>query len=539
MATLLDSDVFRGRGSPAESDFGKMADLEAEFRDLLKTAVADQGKSIQPDILSQITGPAQGPDLSGAFDGLKAVLADLGKDWTLSAPLSTGLVPYDLQAPSKKLFPVLSPLRNVIPRTQGQGTAALAKRIRSISGSGQGTALVNPFHAQGDTASFGGLALQRPPKLNYAADDFSVTYRLQGLSDSVNWLAQWAGQGFEDIRELSNTVLLKGMMLAEEYEILGGRGTGSGQVGAYAAPTATLTAFTAAGSFQGKVVTALANATYFVKVTAEGLFGDGAPSTEVSVATTAQAIQIAVTVDTPGALGYKVYAGTTTNTEKYIGRVGYGGTACFVLGGQNYVTTGAVVPAAADASANAYDGIIPQLAGVYTGGSAGTLSGYYNRLNAQLSGDLTEIQNMFVGLWNANKGDPDEIWVSGADRADISQYVLAAGSLPYRIVLDQGGDSTIGVAVKAIENAATGKVVKVSVHPWLPQGNVLAMSYSLPIASSEIPNVVEIRNVQDYFSVAWPQIQNTFDASIYMYGALVFYAPMFCGLLQGVKPKVP
>jgi len=37
---------------------------------------------------------------------------------------STGLVNYDLTGPAKKLYPVLSPLRNALPRVMGNGDTA-------------------------------------------------------------------------------------------------------------------------------------------------------------------------------------------------------------------------------------------------------------------------------------------------------------------------------------------------------------------------------------------------------------------------------
>src|SRR2546425_39707 len=135
MAQVLDADTFRGAKAawgrdPSPSE---MADLEAGYREAMKTAVADQGKSIQPDILRMIKGgsPADGmgDPLSQIQDVLKQLSPDLTKDWTTSSPLSTGLVPFDLMSPSRKLFPVLSPLRNKLPRTQGQGLAARFKRI--------------------------------------------------------------------------------------------------------------------------------------------------------------------------------------------------------------------------------------------------------------------------------------------------------------------------------------------------------------------------------------------------------------------------
>src|SRR5271154_6411681 len=52
--------------------------------------------------------------------------------------VSTGLVYYDLQAPAKNLYPVITPLRNAIPRVTRPhyGDSAKWKQIAGITGSG-------------------------------------------------------------------------------------------------------------------------------------------------------------------------------------------------------------------------------------------------------------------------------------------------------------------------------------------------------------------------------------------------------------------
>jgi len=56
-------------------------------------------------------------------------------------------------------------------------------------------------------------------------------------------------------------------------------------------------------------------------------------------------------------------------------------------------------------------------------------------------------------------------------------------------------------------------VVRVVVHPWLPQGNVLLMSYTMPFAWSNVSNVVEFVAVQDYLSISWPVIDASFRSA--------------------------
>ena len=55
-----------------------------------------------------------------------------------SVTVATGLTNYDLQAPAKNLYPVITPLRNSLPRVQrlNPGDAARWRTVASIAGSG-------------------------------------------------------------------------------------------------------------------------------------------------------------------------------------------------------------------------------------------------------------------------------------------------------------------------------------------------------------------------------------------------------------------
>ena len=64
------------------------------------------------------------------IDQAKALMADATKTITTS----TGLTGYSLEAPAKKLYPVLTPLRNRIPRNSHQGQGATATNWKAITG---------------------------------------------------------------------------------------------------------------------------------------------------------------------------------------------------------------------------------------------------------------------------------------------------------------------------------------------------------------------------------------------------------------------
>lgn len=505
-------------------------------------------KSLSPDALAGIAG-----DLEAIKS---AVAGDLNKDWTLFSPDSAGLVPFDLEAPAKLLVPRATPLRNSLPRTKGQGTALVTKRITGWSNSGVGgnTDLTSFFSSESASTAFGPVSLRRPGKISYTASDKSYTYREQGLSDQVSMLAEFAGRGFQDIRSLSQTALLWATLGAEERNLLFARGTvANGYVGPIAAPVITSATSTTGGN--------LAAGTWQIRVTARsgaaggggGGVGESVVSNELAQVTTGAASTITVTVATEpaGALGYNLYVslvGGASNSETFQYSF-IGNTTTFGV----QVPGGAAQPAAVDSSANAlaYDGFLTVQADP-------TQSGYVKRVNTSVltNGDAawqTAFATLYGGNLNPGGGlagnkllaDPDEIWVDGQTRNSIAQWLkLNASTVSYRLVLDSGGtgDSASGVMIGStiggFINQTTGSMANLKVHPYMPLGVSFLRSTSLPAAvpDSNITNTAEVRNVQDYMSVDWPVIQMTYDASTYLFGTLVHYAPAWSGLLIGLLP---
>ncbi len=70
--------------------------------------------------------------------GTTSSWGEFEKEWSLTNPVSTGLVPFDLEAPAKLLTPRPTPLRNSIPRVKGQGGSRRFKVISGFTGTGTG-----------------------------------------------------------------------------------------------------------------------------------------------------------------------------------------------------------------------------------------------------------------------------------------------------------------------------------------------------------------------------------------------------------------
>jgi hypothetical protein len=497
-------------------------------------------KSLAPEALSS---------LQNALAAQRGTMGDINKEITLTTPLSSSFAAFDLEAPAKMLTPRPTPLRNKIPRKKGIGTSRRVKRITAYTGTGTGVGNLWPGITETTQNNFAPGAstpfqLERGPQISYQADDLVLPYNSYSLSDQVSFDANFSGMGYQDLRQLSSTSTLYATMLMEERMMLYARGTASPYVGALAAPaTVTLTSPVASGS-----QTALAAATYFVYVTSNaGISGSGFGESIVStVQSTAVASGDVLAISwTPvvGAIGYNIYVGTSTGTANCTFQGVAQGTSAVIQGagtlgllGNNFAltTTGpAASRANADTSAYAtgYDGIIPTV--------TGASSGFNNVINTTFSTSNpgVEYQNVFYNLYNNVKADPDEILINGADRKQLSDSIKNGSTANYRLNLTQteAGDYVGGATIGALNNEITGKMVPLTVHPWLQQGISPVLSYTLPIPDTEVSDVWAAINVQDYMGIQWPVVQFTYDFSTYFRGTFFCYAPAWNGAVSGIQ----
>ena len=137
-----------------------------------------------------------------------------GKSFTTTSPLSSGFVPFDLLPLVRMIYPVYTPLRNKIPRVPGQGTTHRAKILSSVTGSQPGNLGTVQRDSIAELPAGGGIGPtnwpnQLPPSGSQTAYDLNIPYRFFGLTESITWLSQFAGQGFDDIYGVASLVLLQ------------------------------------------------------------------------------------------------------------------------------------------------------------------------------------------------------------------------------------------------------------------------------------------------------------------------------------------
>jgi len=483
---------------------------------------------------SELVNKAMSPDQIADVENTLARLQDIQKDWTLTNPLSSsvgtyGLVPYDLDPALALLVPRSFILRNSISRIGGIGQAKEYRRILGVSNSNTGgVANQNTFFSSASAATaFGGtggdVTLQRPSKISYAADRQIRSYVEQGVSDSVNFEAQYAGQGYTDIRQLSHTSLVWAHMLGEERNLLYGRSSGTGYVGALAAPASV----TAAGTTGGSLTS---GTTYYYQLTYSTGMGETVPTsiTSTSPGGSNTAITFTPASMPAAALAINVYIGTVSGTW----------TNKFTSTGSSVTATaigsGSYTAPSSDASANAYgyDGLVSVL-------SDTTQSGYVNRLNSTLSTTEPgkEFQDVFASLYSSVIADPEVILTTGAIRRELAKSIQQQGNpTGYRLNLEAGSDGvTIGSVVSAIANEYTGRMVDVIAHPYMPAGVALVWSKQLPFPDSGVAETTQVANVVDMQIIEWPTIQMSYDISSYQYGTMLHRAPAWSGAITGIQ----
>lgn len=133
---------------------------------------------------------------------------DLTKNFTQPGSATAGIQGYDLEAPSKKLYPVLTPLRNSVPRVGGG--FAIQANWKAITG-------INTTRVRAGVSEG-----QRGGQVQHTSAEYLAAYRGIGLEKSVTFEADYAAKGFEDVKALAVTQTLESLMIEEEMLHLGG-----------------------------------------------------------------------------------------------------------------------------------------------------------------------------------------------------------------------------------------------------------------------------------------------------------------------------
>ncbi len=454
-----------------------------------------------------------------------------------------GLQTYDLTAPSQKLYPVLTPLRNRIPRVGG-GRAIQAnwKAITGINTSNQRAGV-----AEG----------QRGGAIEQTTVERMAAYRGFGLENFVTFEADYAAKGFEDIKAQAVTQTLQATMIAEEMMILGGNTTLKMGV----TPTPTLVASTDAAG-------AISAATLSVICVALGLqaYWDVAGANNGAVG---QALDIA-SAKVPGEITRQNTDGTTTTfgggsaQKSAAGSVAAGAgkkvTASIpaVRGAVAYawywgaagseklgaVTTATKVEITANAagtqaaseltkdnstSSLEYDGLLTQIAlpdsgGYFSDKRAGALT-------SDGAGGVYEFEEAFIHFFTRYRLSPDTVYVNARDLVSLTKLIIGNSGAPLiKLNVDISNTNNIraGTVVGSYLNKVTGDELNIVVHPNLPAGSYLFYSSRLPAYVQGATSPIQIRTRQEYYQIEWPLRTRKYEYGVYADAVLqCLFTPAF------------
>jgi hypothetical protein len=485
-----------------------------------------------------------------------ASVDEITKNFTQPGSATAGIQGYDLEAPSKKLYPVLTPLRNKIPR-RGGGFATQANwkaitGIRAASGSRVGV-------SEG----------QRGGTNQHTVAEYFAAYRGIGGEKSVTFEADYASKGFEDVKALAVQQALENLMIGEEMLILGGNtslsyGTtptpvlvGSGTGGTLAANTWSVICIALslqaywdlAGMNNGATgqtfdaSTAVINGTV-TRTNADGTtdtinMGVAKRSNAATVVTTGATSSIAATV-TPvtGAVAYAWFWGvagserlaalTTINSVSI--------TAAANGAAQLASDTGT----SGDRSTSSLD-----FDGLLTIASKG-LGSYYRALPTgvagtgtsltQAGGRIVEIDTALADFYSKYRLQPTEIHLSFIQFQKITNLILGSTNpnVMFTVNVNDPVTAIAGRNVGKYVSPITGQIIELVVHPNMPPGTMFFYTATAPAYLDGVQDMCRIRTRRDYYQLEWPLRTRKYEYGVYADEVLQHFFPPSLGVITNI-----
>lgn len=473
------------------------------------------------------------------FDGTASnrVFKNWGNPVGLAKAITTayGLVAIDLQAPSKNLYPVLTPLRNKIPRVPGNG--GLSTQWRQISAINNSALTTQAWIPEG----------QRAAAMQYTTANKAASYVTIGQDDFITFEAVKAAAGYEDLRSSMTMRLLQKAMINEEYGILFGNATlalGTPAAGPTLAaagtggtlPTATYSVIavplTGEGVSNAKLATGVPQAVTITGM--DGLTytlngGSGNKSASSTLGITLGQILSATITNIQGALGWAWYVGTVGNeTLQAITTTNSASFSTALAAGRQSASA-----ITADCSTNpnlAFDGLLTaalnpaNLAYVKDMGGA--------TLTASSKGSINEIDVAMKAMWDTFRLSITAMYVNSQEQQNITTKVLNATSGPLLRYNTDGKEPMAIVANGVVTfyynpfSMDGGTTVPVKIHPYLPPGCLLGWCENLPAyyMNNNVPQVAEMHCRADYYEQEYPIRTRRYEHGVYAEETLAIYA---------------
>ena len=471
----------------------------------------------------------------------------------------TGLTGYLLEEPAKAIVPIITPLRNMIPRRNGKGAPNVNWKAITSFDTNRTLGVVNE----------GAL----PSSVNYNVANMQNVFATIALSNSVSFQAQWRGRMLEgDVRARRAAELLYQLMTVEERWII----TASQKL--FTPPAPLVTATTTGGSVPA--------GTYWVQVTAFNSSGETLPSAQAVnsgstygvITTTGATSVISIQIFTvPNAVGYNIYIGSgatpPANTAMFrqnsisganAPQPGFNAPVSLLSGGTatSAESAGPVINLSLAATPAASGANPPTVSGAYT--STDTVTGQVNiwdGLMAQALNNsggsgalgsvvarpsdptgafmLADIDALLLQMYAQSASDPDILIVNPIDSARITNLQASSGQTRYVIDANSPEQKTITANYRVTHylNKTTGKAIPIVEDRYNPVGCLLLMSMRMPFPVAEINNAVEIETNQEYWGIDFAITNSSYQFADYVESTLKVYFLGGLGMLWGCAPS--
>jgi hypothetical protein len=502
--------------------------------------------SVQPK-LEDILDAIKKAQSIGIADPRLAGINGLEKStFAQNASATSGLTFYDLELGAKFLYPVITPLRNIIPRVSGKGgIQANWRAVTAINTTGMriGVSGGNRGGVQAITTA-----------------DYTAAYKGIGLEDNVDFEAQYAGMGFDDVRAIAAKVLLEATMVGEEIMILGGNT--SVALGTTATPTAAASGTTGTLLTQtlSVICVALAHDAFVNGSVAGGIqasitrtnadsstdtFGGGsaqksAAATASVVTSSANTVPCSVAAKT-GAVGYAWFWGP--GGSELLGAITTINSVVILALATGTQTAASLPSSDQSQNALAFDGLLYQ---AYKSGSnayffsmATGTAGTGTPLTSDSAGGIVEIDAALKSMWDNYRLSPTTIWVNSQEALNISKKIVAGSTTAaQRFVFESVRDAIGGgIMVRTYLNRFSmsgGSVIDIKIHPNMPAGTILMTTQSLPYPISGVGNIIQIRTRQEYYNIQWPLRSRKFEYGVYADEVLQNYFPPATAVITNI-----
>jgi hypothetical protein len=469
----------------------------------------------------------------------------LAKAFTSPSSATTGLAEYNLEQGARLIYPIDTPLRNMIAREVGQaGIQANWRSITAVNAAGENIGV-----SEGNRGGYNSFT---------EVDRFGKFVEL-GLEDYVTWKAERAAGNFQNLDELAVQMLLQATMEAEEKITLGGFGvTKLSAIGSVTAAVVNSGGTIAGGSnlltcvpltHRGFQYSSVANGvkTNYTRTNADGTTDNitgfyGAPSANATATTTGTAVVTGTVTPVPGAFGYAWYFGVAgSQLLAAITSINSVSLNSAPAGTQNLTAV-----AGSDTSNDAlvYDGLVAQMVASGSGsyynalptGTAGT--GSHLTSTGSGTGGILEFDNAIESFFNNYRLIPTDIWISGKDQANIKNLILNGNTNASVFFQGNDGEVRAGARVRTYTNPIGygNPDLRLRVHPFLPQGTVLFTTDKVPYPLSNVRQIMKMNLRRDYYSILWPLKSRRYEYGVYFDGMLQHYFPASMGMIQNIAP---